>query len=479
MVLVIGVLMAAIDATIVVLALPTIDEELHANIASSIWIIMVYILVITVLSTQVGKLGDRFGRAKLYNYGLGLFVIGSALCGLSPDIYALIGFRAVQAVGGALVGTSSSAVVSDNFKPNERGKAFGFTSLGWNLGSIFGIFLGGLLATIDWRLIFLINVPIGIALLPISIRRLKDAKMAVKEKFDVLGSLYLGIALLLLTFVSVISLSEGLSLVEYAMLALVVVFALLFILHERHITFAVIDLKLFKNRVFSFSVLASMLQFTANFAVIFILILYLQGVRSQNPFIASIYLLPGYIIGAFVGPNMGKLSDKIGARIPASIGLLLIGIGYAMYIIFLSVNSPLYYVSLITILTGIGSGMFFPSNTSAVMANAPKDNYGMASGINRTLGNVGMVLSFVLALTVISISIPRNAALAIFLGTQIGGMSNKLASTFIIGLHAALLASIVMIGVAIAMSLARGKEDRNKVQEEPLEMALSNETFKD
>ena len=202
-VLVVGVLMSAIDITIVILALPTIDSGLHSGIALSIWVIMAYILVMTVLSTQVGKLGDKFGRAKLYNYGLGIFVVGSALCGLSPDIYALIGFRALQAVGGALIGTSSSAVVSDNFEPHERGKAFGFTSLGWNLGSIFGIFLGGLLATINWRLIFLINVPIGIVLLPISIRKLRDVKESIKERFDILGSLILGAGLFTLTIAAV------------------------------------------------------------------------------------------------------------------------------------------------------------------------------------------------------------------------------------------------------------------------------------
>ena len=458
--------MSAIDTTIIILALPTIDAKLHAGIALSIWTIMAYILVITVLSTQVGKLGDKFGRAKLYNYGIAIFIIGSALCGLSPDMLALIGFRALQAVGGALIGTSSAAVVSDNFEPHERGKAFGFTALGWNLGSIMGIFLGGLLTTINWRLIFLINVPIGILLLPISIKRLRDAKEKIKERFDLLGSVLLGIALFILTIMAVYAIYSGFDASSAILLAFALLFTALFVIRERRISFGIIDLKIFKNRIFTFSVLSSMLQFTASFAVLFVLILYLQGVRGLNPFTASLYLLPGYVIGAFVGPRMGKLSDKIGSRIPATTGLFLIFVGYVLYILLIAPSSPLYYIALITVLTGIGSGMFFPSNTSAVMANAPRDKYGMASGINRTLGNVGMVLSFVIALTAISISMPRTDALSIFLGTRIGGLAPSVKLSFMAGLHAAFIASGAMLIIGMFMSASRGKENREQLRRE-------------
>ncbi len=465
-VLVIGVLMSAIDITIVILALPTIDSSLHAGVATSIWIIMAYILVITLLSTQVGKLGDKYGRAKMYNYGIAIFVIGSALCGLSPDIISLIGFRALQAVGGALVGTSSTAVVSDNFEPHERGRAFGFTSLGWNLGSIMGIFLGGILTTINWRLIFLINVPIGIVLLPISIKRLNDVKERIKERFDILGSILLGIGLFILTIMAVYAIYTGFDIESALLLAVSILFFTAFAVRERRITFGIIDLKIFKNRIFSFSVIASMLQFTASFAVLFILILYLQGVRGLNPFTASIYLLPGYILGAIVGPRMGRISDRIGSRLPATAGLFITLIGYILYITLLGPYSPLYYVALITVFTGIGTGMFFPPNISAIMANAPHDKYGMASGINRMFGNVGMVLSFVIALTAISTSIPRVDALSIFVGTTIGGLSKSVDLTFMNGLHAAFITATAMLVLAMAMSAFRGKEDRSKISKE-------------
>lgn len=462
-VLVVGVLMSAIDITIVILALPTIDSGLHSGIALSIWVIMAYILVMTVLSTQVGKLGDKFGRAKLFNYGLGIFVVGSALCGLSPDIYALIGFRALQAVGGALIGTSSSAVVSDNFEPHERGKAFGFTSLGWNLGSIFGIFLGGLLATINWRLIFLINVPIGIVLLPISIRKLRDVKESIKERFDILGSLILAAGLFALTIAAVYSIYSGIGLPSLVMISASILLFIAFIIRERMIRFGIIDFGIFKNRIFTFSVLSSMLQFTASFSVLFVLILYLQGVRALNPFIASIFLLPGYAMGAIFGPKMGRVSDRIGARVPATLGLIAILGGYILYIIFVSATSPLYFVALITLLTGIGSGTFYPANISAIMANAPHDKYGMASGVNRMLGNVGMILSFAIALTVMSASIPRADALSVFLGTEIGGLPSSVTAPFMNGLHTALIASAIMLVACIIMSAFRGHENRQEI----------------
>ncbi len=460
-VVVVGVLMAAIDTTIVILALPTIDTYFHTSPTISIWIIMAYILVLTVLSAQVGKIGDRFGRAKMYNYGFLVFIVGSALCGLSTSIFMLIGARVLQAVGGAFLSTNSSAVVSDHFEPHERGKAFGYTGMGWNMGAILGIFLGGALTSIDWRLIFLINVPIGAIALPIAFRKVKDVIKKKKEKYDIAGSIILGVALTLLTIMAIFAMTEGLTphIVEFLGVA-AALFAAFGIMQRREKA-PTIDPSIFKNRVFTLSVLAGTFQFMATFAVLFILILYLQGVRSLSPLMSSLYLLPGYVVGGLLAPVSGRLSDRIGARIPATAGLLLIAFAYLLYITLLTPTSPLYYILIITLFTGLGSALFFPSNTSAIMANAPKDKYGMASGVNRLLNNVGMVLSFVFALTIISIAIPRNVALAIFAGTQIGVASTAgFGAAFTKGLDAALLISIVIILIAVVMSAVRGKEDR-------------------
>lgn len=460
----IGVLMAAVDTTIVVLALPSMDLGLHTSPISSVWVILIYILVITVLSSQVGRIGDRYGRAKLYKYGLVIFVVGSALCGISPNVNFLNGSRIVQAVGGALLGTASGAVISDYFEPHERGRAFGYTAIGWNFGAILGIFLGGFLASIDWRLIFYINVPIGLVIIPIALYKLHDIAKPVKEPIDILGAVLLGIGLLALVLGATFSMFEGFALHELLFFAVAIAFIVIFIARERGIKYPTIDFTLFKSRIFGFSVLASMLQATASFAILFILILYLQGVRGLDPFTSSLYLLPGYLLGGIVAPRMGRLSDRIGARLPATAGLLTIAVGFFLYIVLLGVASPLYYVAIVTLFTGIGSAMFFPANTSAVMAHAPKEKYAMASGLNRMLGNVGMVLSFAVSLTIASSTVPRQTALAIFSGSNIV-LSAVQGALFMHGIDYAFAASIVIIFIAVFLSAFRGKEDRQAVSD--------------
>ena len=453
--------MAAIDIAIVILALPTIDADLNTTPIVSIWTIMAYILVITVISSQVGKIGDKYGREKIYNYGLVIFVVGSVLCGISPTIYFLIGFRMLQAVGGGMVSSNSSAVISDNFEPNKRGRAFGYTAIGWSLGSILGIILGGILATVNWRLIFLINLPVGLIVIPLSFSRLKNRAVQGSQPLDIIGSALLGIALTILTIAAVSTTAVGFSSAVMISFAVSLLIFLIFTAWELRHKFPVIDFSIFRNRVFSFSSIAGMLLSTASFAVLFLLILYLQGVRGLNPLTSSLYLLPGYVIGMFAGPLSGRLSDRIGARVPATIGLTFIILAYLLYAFFLSVSSPLYYVALITIFSGVGAGFFYPANMSAIMANAPKDKYGMASGVTRTMNNIGMVLSFAVALTVVSSAIPRSTALAIFAGSSLA-VSGAEGVSFMHGLQSAFFVSSAIIVLTIILSVARGHEVRSK-----------------
>jgi len=208
----IGVLMSAVDSTIVVLALPTIDASLNTFPALSVWIILIYAFMITIVSTHVGKLGDMFGRSKMYNFGFLIFTIGSLFCGFANSIYLLIAFRAVQGIGGAFIAANSGAVVSDYFEVKERGKAFGFTNLGWMVGAVLGIVLGGFLIDIDWRWIFLINVPIGFIIGPIGLIKMKDKHRGLSERIDYIGSILLGLALLIISFASVLITEIGLNL---------------------------------------------------------------------------------------------------------------------------------------------------------------------------------------------------------------------------------------------------------------------------
>ena len=191
-----GVLITAVDTTIVVLALPAIERGLHVALASVVWVVMGYLLVITLLATQVGRLGDMFGRVRMYEAGFLVFILGSALCALAWDEPSIIGFRILQGVGGAFVTANSGAVIADLFPREQRGKAYGYNGVGWSLGAVLGIVLGGAIVTyFSWRWIFWINVPIGLGAVALAVRVLKEKGERQAHRLDLLGMTSLGLGL--------------------------------------------------------------------------------------------------------------------------------------------------------------------------------------------------------------------------------------------------------------------------------------------
>ena len=189
----IGVMMSAVDTTAVVLGLPVMMVDLQSDILSMICVIMCYLLVITIVATQVGKLGDMFGRVRMYNLGFGVFTAGSLLCGFSGSGSELIGFRVLQGVGGALVSSNSGAIIADTFPAERRGRAYGFTGLGWSAGAVLGILVGGAFVTfLSWRYIFFINIPIGVFATAAGYLVLREGSPRVKSKVDVIGMGLLG-----------------------------------------------------------------------------------------------------------------------------------------------------------------------------------------------------------------------------------------------------------------------------------------------
>ncbi|MCI2414030.1 MAG: MFS transporter [Candidatus Aramenus sp.] len=457
-VVVLGVMMGAIDSTIVILALPTMVQDLHSDLFTMIWVILIYLLEIAVLTTQLGRIGDSFGRGKIYNVGFIIFTVGSVLCGASPSAYFLIGSRGIQAIGASMMQANSGAIVSDYFPPNRRGRAFGFTSIGWNVGAMLGIVLGGIITTfVGWRYVFYINVPIGIVAALIGFRVVKDVNK-VRSKVDYIGMTIFALSLASITYGAADIAGEGLALKNEILLAVGIALLAAFVLAETRTEFPLIDLKVFRNRVLTASLLASFFQSSGYLATAFLLIMYLQGIRGLSPFYASLLLVPGYVVAGSIGPFAGRLSDKIGARVPATFGIFLMAVVSSFYALELSTNTPLYYIIIASVIGGMGSSLFYPANNSAVMANAPKSLYGAFSGMLRTLGNTGILVSYVLAITVASLSVPRYVAFEVFLGTSnlIGGVDVK----FLEGLHAAFLVSIAILSVSALLSVVRGKENR-------------------
>jgi EmrB/QacA subfamily drug resistance transporter len=455
-----GVLMSAVDTTAVVLGLPVIMIDLHSDILSMIWVIMSYLLMITIFGTQVGKLGDMFGRVRLYNLGFAVFTAGSLLCGFSATGAELIGFRVVQGLGGALISSNSGAIIADTFPEHRRGRAFGFTGFGWSAGAILGILVGGAFVTfLTWRYIFFINIPVGVIATVAGYFLLKERSPRSRTTVDFGGMVTLGAGLyFLLAFLTDLT---GSGLTDYleAELGASVLLLLAFVAWEARFSSPLLDFGLLRKRVLTASMLAAFFQSLASFAVLFLVIMFLQGPRGLSPWNASLLLIPGYILGGLIAPFAGRLSDKLGARVVASAGLALQGVGILVYST-LGLGSPLYVVIIGSVVNGAGSSTFFPANNSAMMANAPPRSYGIASGLLRTFSNIGMVGSFAVALLIASISIPRQLAFEIFLG--VGRISGGLSQAFVDGMHSALTASISLLAVAVILSVLRGKEARTE-----------------
>lgn len=463
-ILVLGTLMGALDTTIVLLALPSITEGLNSNLGETIWVILIYLLVIAVTTMQFGRLGDLFGRSRMFNLGFAIFTLGSALCGFAQTNISLVGSRAIQAIGGALMQSTSGAIIADTFEAGRLGRAYGYTSMGWNIGGMLGIVLGGMLTTfIGWRFIFFINVPIGIVALLLGMKYLND-NPKVNARLDLAGMLLLGSALFLLSYGAVDFASMGTSSFNTLLMLAGMIAVAVFIFWESRASSPALDLHAFRNRVLSASIFASFFQSLGFLSVTFLIIMYLQGIRGMDPFTASLLLTPGYVVSSFLSPYMGRLSDRFGARGIATAGIALMCIAILIFMT-LTLSSNYYVIILASIITGIGGAMFWPANSSAVMSNAQYEHYGSISGLLRLMTNIGTLGSFVITITAATVAIPRSAAFSVFIGTSklIGGVSNA----FLSGIHSALLACLVILVVAGVLSLARGKEDRRSKRNNP------------
>jgi EmrB/QacA subfamily drug resistance transporter len=455
-VLVISVLMASIDSTIVLLAFPAITQALHSNLSTIIWVILIYLLVTAVAATQLGRIGDIFGRSRIFNLGIAIFTIFSFMCGIAPTDITLIIFRGFQAIGGAMMTANSGAIIADTFRRERLGKAYGFTGMGWNVGAMLGIVLGGIITTfIGYRYIFFINVPIGIALLILALKYIKDDKRE-HEKLDIVGMSILGIMLSMILYAGVRIASVGLNYANVSILIIGFILLMPFYFREKIFINPVIKLSMFKNKVFKNSILASMFQGLGFMGVAFMLIMYLQGVRGLSPFNASLLLLPGYILSGVLSPFMGRYSDKYGARLLATLGLLIMIVGITIYFT-LTATSSVYIVLIGSAITGFGGAMFWPANNSAVMKSSEAGRFGTASGVLRLFGSIGIMGSFIIVIVTATLAIPRYLAFEIFVGTSklIGGITKG----FITGMHFSFIFLIIMLVISALLSLTRGNEN--------------------
>jgi MFS family permease len=240
-----------------------------------------------------------------------------------------------------------------------------------------------------------------------------------------------------------------------------------FVLYDSRIDNSLIDFEALKIKVLRNAILSAFFTSIGYFSVIFLVIMYLQGIRGLDPLNASLLLVPGYVAGSFLGPIMGRLSDKYGSRDIATIGIFFLAAAILIYLT-MTVSSPLYLVLIASAVSGMGTSMFFPANNSAVMANARAGSYGSISGLLRTVQNIGLVGSYVLAISVAAASIPRQVAFEVFIGTNT--LSGGVSQAFIYGIDHAFYASIVILVIAGILSFIRGKDVRNQTEAKSSEM---------
>jgi EmrB/QacA subfamily drug resistance transporter len=451
-IVVLGTLMASVDTTIVLLAFPTIAGDLHAGLAAIIWVILIYLLLTSILTTQFGRIGDMIGRNRAYNFGFVVFTVGSALCGFAATANDLVAFRAIQAVGGAFLIATGTAIISEHFPPAARGRAFGFTAMGWSVGAVLGIALGGVLTTfVGWRYIFFINIPIGVVAVALGLRYLTPSPRS-QVRLDLIGMTLLGGVLAFIAYGAVDLASYGADVWNETELIVGAVLVVPFVLWERRAKFPALNLKLFRSRLLSTSLAAAFFQSLGYLAVIFLLIMYLQGVRGLSPLYASLLLVPGYVLSASLSPLAGRWADRWGAWRFATGGIALMIAGVLLYAQ-LTASTPLVTVALISVITGIGGALFWPSNNKAVMADAPPDQYGSVSGLLRTLTNLGTIGSYTLIITIAAAVVPRYVAFEVFVAGH--GLIGHVSVTFLAALHDAFYAMAIVLLVAATFSTLR------------------------
>lgn len=453
----VGALLASIQGSALIIALPDILTHLDTDFITIMWVLLGYLLITTAVVPVIGRLADMFGRKNLYNAGFAVFTLGSLLCGMSqPQFHGwdLVGYRLIQGIGGALLFTNSAAIVTDAFRHGRIGLGLGVNQIAAAAGFLIGPVVGGFLTAISWQWIFLVNVPLGIAGTVWGFFRLREpVSLPAKQTFDWLGSLTfvfgLGSLLLAVSLVAfpLISISYIYILFACAVVGLIAFFAV-----ETHVEQPMLDLKLFKDRLFAYASLARFLNSLARGAVLFVLIFFLQGPYSLDPLSAGIMMAPFGAAFMLLGPLSGHLSDSYGSRGLATAGLLVSAIGLLGLATVVG-TTPYWQIALYMIFMGGGSGLFASPNTNAIMSTVPPEKRGIASGTNVMLMNTGSMLSIAIGFPLVLSRIPVDVMFHVFLYG--GGMSGTSLEYFEMGMHEAFLVSFAVTLIAAVVSFLR------------------------
>ena len=443
------------NSTVLSFITPVLGRYFHVPLDVLIYVPIIYLIPLPTLMITLGRLSDIYGRVRMFRVGFILFLIGSILGSIAPNIYVLIIASLIMGFGSSILSPGSAAIVSQVFPEGERGFALGINAMAVYLGLTSAPFFGGLITQfLGWRFVLVITTiltAIGLAISWFSMEGIELPRRTVRV--DYLGAFAFTVAVLSVVIYLILSAVSGW--LNYIYLLIIGIASLLaFILIERRVANPMLDLNLFTRNVsFMAGNITALLNYISTYSIPFLFSLYLQTVLGYNPFTAGLILVSEPVFMAALSPISGRLSDRYGAREIAALGMGLIGVAFVMLLL-LNIKYAIY-IAISLIVLGIGFGFFSAPNTNSVMGSVTADKYGVASGVLGTMRFMGQLLSITVAGAILVSYLGRYASLYLFTGVMMGNIS--VYQSFITGLRIVLIISAVLSFIGVYTSLLREK----------------------
>ncbi len=457
-----GLYFSVLDTGAVVIALPTIGDHFDVDLATLQWVTLAFAMTIAALLLPVGRVADLLGRRRIFIAGFGVYAVGAVLSATAQDMSWLVAARALQAVGAASLQATGVAIALTIFPPEERGRILGLTTTTVALGIVTGPALGGLMVdSLGWRSIFLISAvagPINGVLAYALVPRIESPVDTHRKPADWLGMLSSAVALVAGLLVLARGQDWGWTSQNVFTAAIVAVGAIvIFVRTELKAEAPMIDLRLFRRRLFAFGSLAAFFAFSGLVANVLLMPFYLQGILEITPRLTGLMIMPHAVMLGAMSMFSGRLSDRIGARTPATVGML-IACGSYLALATLGANSPLYAALIPIVGTGMGMGLFSPPNNNSILSAVERERYGVAAAFIALVRNTGGAIGVALATLMVTAAITAQGV-----DPNIGALRDsavdadpRLIQGFVNGMRWAYLTAAGLVGLAAALSAFRG-----------------------
>ncbi|MEA5003560.1 MAG: MFS transporter [Christensenella sp.] len=448
--------MATLDGTIVNVALPVMVKDLHTDMESIQMVVIVYLIAVVASILLFGRLGDIKGKGRLFMFGTVVFTLGSLMAGLSHDLNTLIVARVIEGIGGAAAMANNQGIITEVFPSNERGRALGISGIAIALGTMLGPPLGGLIVTyLNWNYIFLINVPIGVIGFLLALRLLPRGEKT-QQKVDYRGAVTLAAAVILFFFALLTGENVGYD-KYYIILCFVAAAGLvfLFLYFERRRQQPIVDLSLFKNPLFTLSIICVLIQFFALSGISIIQPFYIEDVLKINPGSTGLVMMSLPIAMGIMSPISGYISDKVGAAKVTLVGLVIMTAGLAL-LATMTATEPVYKLVIYLCIVGLGAGIFSAPNTSLIMSTAPKEKLGITGSINAFTRNFGSVTGIALLTTLLYSLMSAKA------GHHVEGYVAGRPDIFVYGMQTVYTIGVIILAVSVVLTVVRLFQDKKQ-----------------